>query len=180
MASVFAHAISAVAIGNSFNGRIISRKFLLLGIACSILPDFDVVGHKLGIPYEHFLGHRGFTHSLFFALITGLIISLIFFKKTFKSSEGIYYALFFTLATASHGVLDALTNGGLGIAFFSPFDNYRYFFPWRPIEVSPMGIRSFFGEWGLRVILSEILWIGLPCFFYILLTRLWKGKRNQP
>src|SRR5215831_7502105 len=41
------------------------------------------------------------------------------------------------LATASHGVLDAMTNGGLGVAFFSPFDTTRYFLPWRPIRVSP-------------------------------------------
>ena len=32
------------------------------------------------------------------------------------------------LATASHGVLDAMTNGGLGIAFFSPINNRRFSF----------------------------------------------------
>jgi inner membrane protein len=48
------------------------------------------------------------------------------------------------LATASHGVLDAMTDGGLGVAFFSPFDNRRYFLPWRPIVVSPISIARFF------------------------------------
>lgn len=64
--------------------------------------------------------------------------------------------------TATHGLLDAMTNGGLGIAFFFPFDNTRYFFDWRPIQVSPIGIRNFFSEWGLRVIISEAVYIGLP------------------
>lgn len=33
-----------------------------------------------------------------------------------------------------------LTDGGLGVAFFSPFDNKRYFLPWRPIRVSPISV----------------------------------------
>jgi hypothetical protein len=35
----------------------------------------------------------------------------------------------FSFVTASHGMLDAMTDGGLGVAFFAPFDNARYFFP---------------------------------------------------
>ena len=78
--------------------------------------------------------------------------------------------MFFTTCTISHGVLDALTTGGLGVAFFSPFDNLRYFFPWRPIKVSPIGVGRFFGERGIRVILSELIWIGIPSFLYIIST----------
>jgi len=37
-----------------------------------------------------------------------------------------------------------MTKGGLGVAFFSPFDNSRYFLPWRPIRVSPIAIHRFF------------------------------------
>jgi inner membrane protein len=64
--------------------------------------------------------------------------------------------------TASHGALDALTNGGLGVAFFAPFSNARYFFPWRPVEVSPIGVAPFFSEWGVRVLESELVWLWLP------------------
>jgi inner membrane protein len=53
-------------------------------------------------------------------------------------------------------VLDAMTNGGLGVAFFAPFDTTRYFFPWRPITVSPIGVGSFFTHRGALVVLSEI------------------------
>jgi inner membrane protein len=70
--------------------------------------------------------------------------------------------LFLFLATASHGVLDAMTNGGLGVAFFAPFSDARYFFPWRPIVVSPISIRAFFGPRGLQVMWSEIGWIWAP------------------
>jgi inner membrane protein len=64
--------------------------------------------------------------------------------------------------TASHGALDALTNGGLGVAFFAPFDATRYFFPWRPVEVSPIGVAAFFSQRGLEVFVSELLWLWLP------------------
>ncbi|NIM77978.1 MAG: hypothetical protein GTO20_04240 [Candidatus Aminicenantes bacterium] len=59
--------------------------------------------------------------------------------------------LYFFLLTASHGVLDAFTNGGLGIALLSPFDTTRHFSPWQPIEVAPIGIWAFFSDWGVKV-----------------------------
>jgi len=74
-------------------------------------------------------------------------------------------------------VLDAMTNGGLGIAFFWPFDQGRYFLPFRPLVVPPIGIHSFFSEWGVRVLMSELLWIFIPglvlgCAGYLLRQKL--------
>jgi inner membrane protein len=66
------------------------------------------------------------------------------------------------LATASHGVLDAMTDGGLGVAFFSPFYNGRYFFPWRPIRVSPIALGRFFTPRGYLILRNEFFWIWLP------------------
>src|SRR6185503_7087508 len=77
---------------------------------------------------------------------------------------------FFFAVTASHGVLDAMTDGGLGIAFFSPFENSRHFLPWRPLQVSPIGAGFFSGE-GVEVLLSEALWIALPCAILLFLAR---------
>lgn len=73
---------------------------------------------------------------------------------------GIFVYLF--LCAASHGVLDALTDGGLGVAFFSPFDTSRYFFTARPVAVSPIGINAFFSEDAFHVLASEVKWIWLP------------------
>jgi len=70
--------------------------------------------------------------------------------------------VYFFIATASHGFLDAITDGGLGVAFFAPFDNHRYFLPLRPIHVSPIGAGRFFAHRGLEVLQSELLWIWLP------------------
>ena len=66
------------------------------------------------------------------------------------------------MVTVSHGVLDAMTDGGLGVAFFSPFDTARYFFPWRPINVSPIGVGQFFNGQGAVVLASEAIYVWLP------------------
>ncbi len=139
---------------------------------CCLLPDVDVFGFFLGIPYEHAWGHRGFTHSIMFAILAGMVASRLAASSIlFWTSRYWMSALYFFLVTMSHGFLDAFTDGGLGIAFFAPFDSTRYFFPWRPISVSPIGIAQFFSEWGMGVLLSELLWIGLPVVLWLVVLR---------
>lgn len=179
MASAFGHGLTAISIGCTYSKKIADFKFFLLGIMCSIFPDADVISFFFGISYESFWGHRGFTHSLFFALLLGILVTAIFYRKDLLHRRGALYILFFSFCTASHGVLDAMTNGGLGVAFFSPFDNIRYFFPWRPIKVSPLGVESFFSERGLNVIISEIIWIAIPCTLYILLLILIRKNQSE-
>ena len=87
------------------------------------------------------------------------------------STRWFFYLLLFFLISASHGILDAFTSGGLGIALLSPFDHTRYFFPWTPIEVSPIGIRAFFSNWGLAVMKSEFVWVWLPSLFIAVVGR---------
>jgi inner membrane protein len=56
----------------------------------------------------------------------------------------------------SHGLLDTLTDGGLGIALLWPVSNHRYFAPWTPIPVAPIGARMLTGR-GLGVVMTEAL-----------------------
>ena len=78
---------------------------------------------------------------------------------------------YFFLVTASHGILDAMTDGGLGVAFFAPFNNSRYFLPWRPVMVSPIGVGPFFSRYGLNVLLSEVVWIWAPIVMVLLMVK---------
>ena len=172
MASAFTHAFAAFAIGKSTLKKY-STKIAVLGMICAIFPDVDVLSFHYGIPYGSFWGHLGFIHSILFALLFSLIITSLFFRseKTFSKT---WFTLltFFFIATVSHGVLDALTNGGLGVAFFSPFDNTRYFFPWHPVQVSPVNVHSFFSEWGIRVLKSEIVYIWIPSILLMMASLL--------
>jgi inner membrane protein len=78
-------------------------------------------------------------------------------------AERLVAAMGLFMSTISHGVLDAMTTGGLGVAFLSPFSNERFFFEWRVIQVSPIGVSSFFSEWGVRVLSSELVYVWFPC-----------------
>jgi inner membrane protein len=136
---------------------------MALALACAVLPDIDAVGLWLGIPYDHALGHRGLTHSLSFSLALAGAGSL--FAPELGAAPSIVF-LALLVSAASHGLLDAMTNGGLGIAFFSPFSNRRYFLPWRVIEVSPLSIFEVFSWRGLRVLGSEARYVWIPCVIF--------------
>jgi len=161
MASAFTHAIAALAIGTAFRRVGAPARFWVVGAACAALPDLDAIGYRLGVPYDSVFGHRGFTHSILFAALLATAALLLFRDEEWAHHRRrVWFFLF--LATVSHGVLDAMTTGGHGVAFFAPFANERYFFPWRPIEVSPLSIRRFFTARGAAVMESELLWVWVP------------------
>ena len=96
MASLFGHGILAYTISKVIDQKDLKR-LTLLAIVSSILPDADVMAFSFGIPYEHILGHRGFTHSIVFALLWSLMLTVIF-SKTRKI---IFFSVLF-LSTISH------------------------------------------------------------------------------
>jgi inner membrane protein len=178
--TVITHSVIAASAAYSFGSKKELWKLLILGMVCSMLPDADVIGyHYFYIPYHHFLGHRGFFHSLFFAALLSLLVVFLFFRKAKPfSGQWWQYVLYFFVLTGSHGLLDALTNGGNGIALFSPFYNDRFFFPWTPIQVSPLSIKGFLSMRGLKVMMFEALWIWLPCLMVVFFLKI-RRKRRQ-
>ena len=174
MPSLFAHGI----VGFTFSKIIDNKRWKWLVIAAvfsAIFPDFDVIAFKLGIPYTHPFGHRGFTHSILFAMIWAFLLMITLGRK----NKSIWFLVIF-LSTVSHGILDAMTSGGKGVGFFIPFNNERFFFPFREIQVSPIGIERFFSKWGLQVILSEIKFVFIPCLLVLFIRFLFVSKRNNP
>jgi inner membrane protein len=92
-----------------------------------------------------------------------MVVSLLFFPETKRFSRTYWHvtAILF-ISTMSHAVLDAFTNAGLGIGFLIPFDDTRYFAPWRPLTASPLSISRFLNGSGLPILLNEAKWIGIP------------------
>lgn len=178
MASIFSHALAATALGKLYTGEKMPLRFWGLSAACAMLPDADVAGFAFGIRYGDMLGHRGLSHSLCFAFLVGWLVGALAFRDVPLWSRRFWsLSLYFFAVTASHGLLDALTNGGRGVAFFAPFDATRYFFPWRPIEVSPIGL-GFFSDYGLRVVLvSEMIWIWIPSLLLVISVWLYRRMR---
>jgi inner membrane protein len=163
MATVLTHAIVGTALALNGPSEVPRKRLVFALVALSVLPDLDVLAFKFGIPYEHVFGHRGFSHSLAFAAFISWIVARFGFSALSCYSRA-WWRLFFTLAvgTASHGFLDALTNGGLGVGFLLPFNTHRFFFPIQPLEVPPIGVASILHERMLSVIFSEIVYIWIP------------------
>ena len=158
MPTLVTHAIVPLALGAALGKRAIPPRLLIAGAVAAMLPDFDVVAFKLGIAYADDFGHRGASHSLLFAVCIGLLGVIGADSLNCRRAAA---GLWLFACTASHPLLDALTNGGLGVALFWPWSDVRLFAPWRPIEVSPIGA-GFFSNRGLAVLGSELRWVWLP------------------
>jgi inner membrane protein len=93
---------------------------------------------------------------LLFAAALAFLLTTLY--EWLRSSRGTIYWVCF-ISCPSHALLDSLANGGLGVALFWPLRDSRFFFPFRPIDVSPIGIANFFTASGLAVIASEFRWV---------------------
>jgi len=159
--TVFSHAAVPLALGMGLGAEVVPRRLLLAGVLVSALPDLDVVTLGWGAPHSAGLGHRGFSHSL----LVAAVVALAGAAASPALRAGVARAfVFLFVAIASHGALDAFTNGGLGVAFLWPWSGERFFAPeaLRVIEVSPIGLTRFLSGRGVVVFESELRWIWLP------------------
>ena len=146
--------------GDPRQGELAAR---MLGFAAlSLLPDADVIGMHFGVPYGAPFGHRGATHSLVAALLVALAaLGAARFARWSRPGKACAFVL---LVVASHGCLDAMTDGGRGIALLWPFTDARFFFPWRPIPVAPIGV-GLLSARGLHAVLVEVVAFAPPWIY---------------
>ncbi len=167
MPTIITHALVGAAIAAAGPPRPVSGRLCAAAAVCAALPDLDVVTFAMNVPYGNLMGHRGLSHSLVAAAALATVVSLgagLKARRHTAPGAGVSWGRAWTvlfLATASHGLLDMCTDGGRGVAILSPWDTTRYFFPWRPIAVSPIG-GQFFSPRGLTVLFSEIRWVWSP------------------
>lgn len=173
MATVFTHPIVPIVARAIVGKDVISNKLLIVAVLATIIPDADVISFTFGISYADPFGHRGFTHSIAFSLCLGLL-ALLFARPLGSSQKACF--LLVSLSCLSHALLDALTNGGLGVALLWPFTDSRYFLAVRPIEVSPIGA-NFISERGLLVLWSEFKLLWLPAI--LMLVPVWIFRRTK-
>jgi len=177
MPTVLTHPALPLAIGLGLGRDIIAPRLLVAGVVVSILPDLDVLAFRLGVPYSSPLAHRGLSHSLFFAALVALLGAGCHRLLKTRSSTAFMFLL---AATASHGILDAFSNGGLGIALLWPFSSERYFAPYPVIEVSPIGVSRFLSSRGAVVLESELLWVWAPCAVLGVTLAAFRARFSRP
>lgn len=153
----------AAAIGSTFAPNITTRRYWIAGILCAVLVDLDALGRPFGRGDLAVLGgHRTLTHSLAFAVLAGLVVAWVAFRHPRWDGFRGRIALYLTLATASHGVLDAFASYGSGVAFFAPFSTVRYSAQWRPLRA-----------------LNEIYWVWMPALLaFAASRRIRRAKRS--
>jgi len=142
------------------------RALVLFGVV-SMLPDLDAVGFFLGVPYEATFGHRGATHSLGLSLLVAPLVGLVGHWLGLPARRVAALA-FVTLAL--HAITDGLTDGGLGVALFWPLTAERFFLPWQPIMVAPIGPAALTTPYGRAVLAMELLYF-CPFALYALWPR---------
>ena len=165
----------STALPQSFRGI---RAAVVLGFL-AVMPDLDIVGFYLGVPYSNTFGHRGVSHSLPFALLiaAGLVALAIRFK-VFPGDLALRTFLVASAATGSHGLLDMTTNGGMGVGLLIPIVPERVFFPFRPIEVSPISPRRFLTD-GAPVLASEFIWVWVPIMVLVASVWIWRNRGTK-
>lgn len=162
------HAAVGVAAARA-TARVRTGRLMVVLALLSALPDLDVIAFVFGIPYHAPFGHRGALHSIPVALLLGVLGSLA--ARSWRLSRLRMFAVVGAVV-ASHGLLDALTDGGLGIALGWPLTNHRFFSSWRPIPVAPIGA-GIFSRYGRHVLLTE-----LACAVPLLLYAFWPRNRG--
>ncbi len=164
MPTILTHAAVPLAVG--IGTGLVSKRLLIAGVLACIIPDLDVLAFRFHIAYAHDLGHRGFTHSIAFALLLALLALAC--ARKLRTNSAIAF-LFVWLSAVSHGLLDMLTNGGLGVALWWPWSSERLFAAWQVIEVSPLSMDRLLSSRGLAVLQSELLWVWLPAVVLVLI-----------
>ena len=159
MSSLFGHALAGLTISAAFTKGRPPRRIWAFAMACALAPDLDWFTGFLRLPFGNSLSHRGVSHSLIAAGLIAAAAMLIGFRPQLRSPR--LWACMLA-ATFSHGLLDACTFGGTGVAFLLPFSEARFVCVWQPIFVSPIPLSGKLLDWLLFSLGTEVLWIGIP------------------
>lgn len=135
MPSSVAHGFAVIAVGTVLRLPARVRPAWYAGIASAVLLDLDAIGRPFGGGDIAWLGgHRALTHSLPFALTVGGVLALMLSRPLRGVLSTGRLWVFFALAMASHGVLDAMSDYGAGVAFFAPLVAARWKLAWQPFD----------------------------------------------
>ncbi len=122
--------VLGAACGEAVLGKKIGNKALLFGAIGGTIPDIDVfIGPLIhSNEIDAMLFHRGFMHSILFAIIGTFLFGWITYKlynwgKRLNTTTQKDWMLLYFWALFTHPILDAFTP--YGTQLFAPFSNYR-------------------------------------------------------
>ena len=116
------HALAGATLAWAATGHRLGRRSLAISATAALLPDIDVLIRSAADPLLAIEHHRGFTHSLLFIPLGGLVAALPFAVRLDRRRWR-WAVLAGILAYASHTFLDAATT--YGTQWFWPFSRLR-------------------------------------------------------
>ena len=116
--------VLGASVGEVVLGKKVGNKAILWGAIAGTLPDLDVLLRYFTDEISSTQMHRGFSHSIVFAVLIAPLLAWIAKKIHFKLKEVSFkdWTKLFFWTTVTHPLLDAHTTWGT--QFFWPF-NYR-------------------------------------------------------
>jgi inner membrane protein len=121
------HIALGACMGEAFAGKTLGRKAMVWGIIAQSIPDIDFISASWLNTTSSLLAHRGFTHSILFAIVVALIMATL--ANRWHRPHNISFKrwlLFFSAVIVGHIFIDAFNNYGVG--WFEPFSHYRISF----------------------------------------------------
>ncbi|BDD11198.1 membrane protein [Fulvitalea axinellae] len=118
--------VLGAAVGEIVGGKRLGNKAPLWGAVAGTIPDLDILFAPHGAIAYH-IQHRGFSHSILFAILMAPLLGAIFswlYRKRHRDFK-LWTSLFFW-GIFTHPLLDAFTTWGTSL--FLPFSRYRVAF----------------------------------------------------
>lgn len=121
------HIALGACVGEAFFEKGFGKKAMLWGALAQSIPDIDFIAASWLSTTENLLAHRGFTHSILFAVLIIPLFALTADKvhrphdRKFRT-----WLLFFASEVFLHLLLDGFNNYGVG--WFEPFSHVRFSF----------------------------------------------------
>jgi inner membrane protein len=116
--------VLGASVGEAVLGKKVGNKAILWGAIAGTIPDLDVILRSFTDEISATQMHRGFSHSIVFAVLIAPLLGWIAKKIHFKLKDVSFkdWTKLFFWTTVTHPLLDAHTTWGT--QFFWPF-NYR-------------------------------------------------------
>lgn len=179
------HTVLGACVGEALGGKKLGKKAMLIGAVANNVPDVDVVSSFWMKQADSLLAHRGFTHSILFALIftfvAGWLMKKKFSRNPFSVSE--WFSLI-GINLFLHLIIDSFTAYGTG--WYEPFSHERVAFnilfvadPFftLPLLVAAIALLIFRKSYAGRKAWSMVGLIG--CSVYFLYASLHKVHVNR-
>jgi len=121
------HIALGACIGEAFFEKGFGRKAMIWGALAQSIPDIDFVASFWLGTTEDLLAHRGFTHSILFALLITPVFAYVA-DAIHRPHEIMFrkFLLFFAAEVFMHLFMDGFNNYGVG--WLEPFSHHRFSF----------------------------------------------------